>query len=48
MSENPMREAIQSAINENPVILFMKGNPDQPAWTAARAVERPTACVSAS
>jgi monothiol glutaredoxin len=28
---NPMREAIQSAISENPVILFMKGNPDQPA-----------------
>jgi monothiol glutaredoxin len=26
-----MREAIQSAISENPVILFMKGNPDQPA-----------------
>src|SRR5881227_4096379 len=31
MSENPMRDAIQSAIDENPVILFMKGNPDQPA-----------------
>src|SRR3981081_1432032 len=31
MSENPMRDAIQSAIAENPVILFMKGNPDQPA-----------------
>src|SRR4030088_3614506 len=31
MSENPMRDAIQSAIEENPVILFMKGNPDQPA-----------------
>ena len=28
---NPMREAIQSAISENPVILFMKGNPEQPA-----------------
>jgi monothiol glutaredoxin len=28
---NPMRDAIQSAIAENPVILFMKGNPDQPA-----------------
>ena len=25
-----MREAIQSAIAENPVILFMKGTPDQP------------------
>jgi monothiol glutaredoxin len=31
MSENPMRDAIQTAIDENPVILFMKGNPDQPA-----------------
>src|SRR5438067_781705 len=31
MTDNPMREAIQSAIDENPVILFMKGNPDQPA-----------------
>ena len=32
MSEaNPMRDAIQSAISENRVILFMKGNPDQPA-----------------
>jgi monothiol glutaredoxin len=31
MSDNPMRDAIQSAIDENPVILFMKGNPDQPA-----------------
>lgn len=28
---NPMREAIQSAISENQVILFMKGNPEQPA-----------------
>jgi len=26
-----IREAIQEAISENPVILFMKGNPDQPA-----------------
>jgi monothiol glutaredoxin len=31
MSENPMRDAIQSAIAENPVILFMKGTPEQPA-----------------
>jgi len=30
-STNPMREAIQSAISENPVILFMKGNPEAPA-----------------
>ena len=28
---NPMRDAIQGAIAENPVILFMKGNPDAPA-----------------
>jgi monothiol glutaredoxin len=27
---NPMREQIQAAIAENPVILFMKGTPDQP------------------
>jgi monothiol glutaredoxin len=27
---NQMREAIQSAISENPVILFMKGTPEQP------------------
>jgi monothiol glutaredoxin len=31
MSENPMRDAIQSAIDENPVILFMKGTPEAPA-----------------
>jgi monothiol glutaredoxin len=28
---NPMREAIQEAISENPVILFMKGTPEAPA-----------------
>jgi monothiol glutaredoxin len=28
---NPMRDAIQRAISENPVILFMKGSPEQPA-----------------
>jgi monothiol glutaredoxin len=28
---NPMREAIAQAISDNPVILFMKGNPDAPA-----------------
>ena len=34
MSEAPtnqMRDAIQSAISENPVILFMKGTPEAPA-----------------
>jgi monothiol glutaredoxin len=30
-STNPMRDAIQSAIGENHVILFMKGTPDAPA-----------------
>jgi monothiol glutaredoxin len=30
-TSNPMRDAIQDAITENPVILFMKGNPDAPA-----------------
>ena len=30
-TSNPMREAIQEAITENPVILFMKGNPEAPA-----------------
>jgi monothiol glutaredoxin len=28
---NPLRDAIQEAIAENPVLLFMKGTPDQPA-----------------
>jgi monothiol glutaredoxin len=27
---NTMREQIQAAIDENPVLLFMKGTPDQP------------------
>jgi monothiol glutaredoxin len=30
-SGNPIREAIAEAITEHPVILFMKGNPEQPA-----------------
>jgi monothiol glutaredoxin len=30
-STNPMRDALKSAIDENPVILFMKGTPDAPA-----------------
>ncbi len=30
-SPNPMRDAIQGAIAENHVILFMKGTPDAPA-----------------
>ncbi|MFL5862645.1 MAG: Grx4 family monothiol glutaredoxin [Solirubrobacteraceae bacterium] len=28
---NPLRDAIQEAIDENPVILFMKGTPEAPA-----------------
>ncbi len=31
IATNPMRDAIQEAISENPVILFMKGTPDAPA-----------------
>jgi monothiol glutaredoxin len=27
---NPLREQIQTAIDENPVLLFMKGTPEQP------------------
>ena len=49
---NPMREQIQAAIEENPVILFMKGTPDQPmcgfsARTVGilQAVGRPFAAV---
>src|ERR1700743_2338139 len=30
-TSNPMREAIQEAISENPVSLFMKVTPDAPA-----------------
>jgi monothiol glutaredoxin len=30
-SENPVRDAIAKAIDEHPVILFMKGRPEQPA-----------------
>ncbi|MBJ7332232.1 MAG: Grx4 family monothiol glutaredoxin [Solirubrobacteraceae bacterium] len=31
MSENPLRDAIQEAITDNEVILFMKGTPEAPA-----------------
>ncbi len=50
---NPMREAIQSAISENPVILFMKGTPEAPACgfsartvAVLEAVDRPFAAVN--
>ena len=53
MSENPLRDQIQAAIDENPVILFMKGTPDQPmcgfsARTVAilQSVGRPFAAVN--
>jgi monothiol glutaredoxin len=37
---NPIREAIQTAIDENRVILFMKGTPDAPACGfSARTVQ---------
>ena len=54
MSEetNPLRDAIREAIAENPVILFMKGTPEQPmcgfsARTAAalQALDAPFAAV---
>ena len=30
-TSNPLREEIGKAISDNPVLLFMKGTPDQPA-----------------
>jgi monothiol glutaredoxin len=33
---NPIREAIEQAIGENPVILFMKGTPEEPACGFSR------------
>jgi monothiol glutaredoxin len=50
---NPLREQIQTAIDENPVILFMKGTPEQPmcgfsARTVAilQSVGKPFAAVN--
>lgn len=52
MSENPIRDAIATAIAENPTILFMKGTPDAPACGfsartvgALQALEAPFAAV---
>ena len=54
MSEqsNPIRDAIAEAITDNPVILFMKGTPDQPACgfsartvAALQALDTPFAAV---
>jgi monothiol glutaredoxin len=51
-TQNPLREAIEDAIRSNPVILFMKGTPEQPmcgfsARTAGalQALEAPFAAV---
>ena len=51
-ASNELREAIQTAIAENPVILFMKGTPEQPmcgfsARTVAilESLDRPFAAV---
>jgi monothiol glutaredoxin len=30
-TSNPLRDEIQKAISENPILLFMKGTPEQPA-----------------
>ena len=52
MSDNPLRDAIQEAISDNRVLLFMKGTPEQPmcgfsARTVGilQAVGRPFAAV---
>ena len=52
MSDNPLRDAIKQAIDQNEVILFMKGTPEQPmcgfsARTAAalQALNAPFAAV---
>jgi monothiol glutaredoxin len=49
---NPIREAIAEAIDDNKVILFMKGTPDQPACgfsartvAALQALDAPFAAV---
>ena len=51
-ASNPLRDQIQSAIGENPVILFMKGTPEQPmcgfsAQTVAvlKSIGRPFSAV---
>jgi len=51
-TQNPLRDAIDDAIKTNPVILFMKGTPEQPmcgfsARTAAalQSLETPFAAV---
>ncbi len=52
-TSNPLRNEIQKAITENPVLLFMKGTPEQPACgfsartvAALQSVGRPFAAVN--
>lgn len=51
-TQNPLRDAIEDAIRSNPVILFMKGTPEQPMCgfsartvAALQALETPFAAV---
>jgi monothiol glutaredoxin len=51
-TQNPFRDAIEDAITSNPVILFMKGTPEQPMCgfsartvAALQALEAPFAAV---
>lgn len=51
-SASPLRDAIRSAIDENEVILFMKGTPEQPACgfsartvAALQSLEAPFAAI---
>jgi monothiol glutaredoxin len=51
-TSNPLRDEIQKAIDANPVLLFMKGTPEQPACGfsartvgALQALEAPFAAV---
>src|SRR5579884_2534629 len=55
MSENtnPLRDEIEKAIDENPVLLFMKGTPEQPACgfsartvAVLQSLRRPFAAVN--
>ncbi|MGH2853506.1 MAG: Grx4 family monothiol glutaredoxin [Solirubrobacteraceae bacterium] len=45
---NPIRTAIEQAIAENPVILFMKGSPDAPACGFSRSTVAALQALDAS
>ena len=52
-STNPMRDEIEKAISENPVLLFMKGTPEQPMCgfsartvAALQSLGRPFAAIN--